>query len=100
MNDIERIVCACVKAKDGKFVLCKRHWEGIRLKAQLRGEKTTTRQQWFRTNKERFVWRWTAFKIAKAAGQLRVMDWITWEVICRKDRFEEKEPVLYSEDIY
>ena len=70
------------------------------LKKQLYWEWTTQKQQGFRTSESRFVSRREAFKIAKAAWQLRVVDWNTGEVIDWKERLDVLgENDLYSEDL-
>lgn len=76
-------------------ILCKRHWDGIWLKAQLYWEKTTQEQQWFWTNRNRFVSREEAFKIAKKAGQLKTINQIDWEPIDYTN-----ETLLYSEYVW
>lgn len=65
---------------------------------QLYWEKTKQNQQGFRTSESRFVSRRDAFRIAKEAWQLRVIDGLTWETINWKSRFED-EPILFSEDL-
>lgn len=76
-------------------ILCKRHWDGIWLKEQLYWEKTTQEQQWFWTNRNKFVDRKTAFGIAKKAGQLKAVNQIDFEPIDYTN-----ETLLYSEYVW
>lgn len=99
---MEKILCAAIWYDDGKFyeaqpvnikqgyVMCgRRHHNIILLRFSLTGEETYTRKgQGFLTDKDRFVNREEAYRIAKDAGQLLLGDY-------------QKEPyMLTSEDLY
>lgn len=100
MKERETIRTACVLTDKWIPIFCKRHGEWIRIKKQLYWEWTTQKQQGFRTSESRFVSRREAFKIAKAAWQLRIVDWITGEVINWQERLDVLgENDLYSEDL-
>ena len=91
----EKILCSAIKMKDWHIILCRRHWDGIRLKRQLYWEVTIPKQQWFWTSKDRFVDRKEAFIIAKNAWQLRTINQIDWEPIDYSN-----EDTLYSEYVW
>jgi hypothetical protein len=104
---MERIICAAIWYDDNKYynfqpknikhgyVWCgRRHHNVINLRGDLLGLQTKNDVQGFVTSEDRFVDREEAFQIAKLAGQLP--DYLVSIRECNK----QKEPELFSEDLY
>lgn len=91
---MEIIICAAVRAKDGKIIPCWRHGNGVYTLHSIPGyedERPHGDDQGFLTSKNRYVNREEAYRIFVESGAVSVD--------------EEQHPMasrdeLYSEDLY